>query len=300
MKNLYIGVIYLLSTPLYASEVDCRNLSTKVTSECNTYGVKLLYNKKLNDPKNRKKLITSKTLPVPQKKRVKIITVDKLIEEHIKINEPIRYSKEYGAKKIEYIDENQTKALNKVKSDKNTTTVANKKTQKVTSKSTKEVVQKRAEKKDKLVELIKNWNKSKSTTPKKTQKVYTKKAPTKPKKKQVAKKKKYKFLKRTFNNKLRVLATAYTSHRKQTDRTPFLAAWNNRIRPGMKIIAVSRDLIRKHGLRNGSKVRISGLKGTYVVRDKMNKRYRNKIDIYMGTNRRRALRWGRRYVTLYW
>ncbi len=28
--------------------------------------------------------------------------------------------------------------------------------------------------------------------------------------------------------KLRVTATAYTSHKAQTDNTPFLAAWNNR------------------------------------------------------------------------
>ena len=103
-----------------------------------------------------------------------------------------------------------------------------------------------------------------------------------------------------FRHKIRVVATAYTSHRGQTDRTPFLAAWNNRIRPGMKIIAVSPDLIRKYGITNGIRVKISGLPGTYVVRDKMNKRLRNHIDIYMGTNRRKALRWGRRRVVLYW
>ncbi|WP_457602736.1 LysM peptidoglycan-binding domain-containing protein [Nitratifractor sp.] len=103
-----------------------------------------------------------------------------------------------------------------------------------------------------------------------------------------------------FKHKLRVVATAYTSHRSQTDRTPFLAAWNNRIRPGMKIIAVSNDLIRKYGITNGTRVRISGLPGIYTVRDKMHPRMRRHIDIYMGTNRRRALRWGRRRVTLYW
>lgn len=103
-----------------------------------------------------------------------------------------------------------------------------------------------------------------------------------------------------FKRKIRVIATAYTSHRGQTDKTPFLAAWNNRIRPGMKIIAVSPDLIRRYGITNGVRVRISGLPGTYVVRDKMNKRLRNHIDIYMGTNRRKALRWGRRRVVLYW
>jgi len=100
--------------------------------------------------------------------------------------------------------------------------------------------------------------------------------------------------------KLRVTATAYSSHGNQTDSTPFLAAWNNRLRPGMKVIAVSRDLLTKYGMRNGTKVHISGLPGIYRVRDKMNKRYKKRIDIYMGTNRRKALRWGRRSVVIYW
>jgi len=142
----------------------------------------------------------------------------------------------------------------------------------------------------------------------------------KPKQSELARKleKKYRYLnKRTRQNiineyetklfktlkgkrKLRVQATAYTSHRGQTDKTPFLAAWNNRLRPGMKVIAVSRDLIRKYGLGNGKKVRIQGLPGYYTVRDKMNKRYTKRIDIYMGTNRRKALRWGRKRVVIYW
>ena len=100
--------------------------------------------------------------------------------------------------------------------------------------------------------------------------------------------------------KLRVTATAYTSHSAQTDSTPFLAAWNNRLRPGMKIIAVSRDMLTRFGMRNGTKVRIGGLPGYYTVRDKMNKRYKKRIDIYMGLDRRRALRWGRRNVVVYW
>jgi len=101
-------------------------------------------------------------------------------------------------------------------------------------------------------------------------------------------------------HKLRVTATAYSSHKGQTDRTPFLAAWNNRLSPGMKIIAVSRDLLSRYGMRNGTKVRIGGLPGYYRVRDKMNKRYKKRIDIYMGVNRRKALRWGRRSVVVYW
>lgn len=111
---------------------------------------------------------------------------------------------------------------------------------------------------------------------------------------------KRKMLKSYGKRKLRVTATAYTSHSKQTDRTPFLAAWNNRLRPGMRAIAVSRDLLTKYGLRNGTRVRIAGLPGTYRVMDKMNKRFKRRIDIYMGLDRRRALRWGRRSVVIHW
>ena len=119
-------------------------------------------------------------------------------------------------------------------------------------------------------------------------------------KKKVAKKTRNKFIRGFGRHKLRVTATAYSSHGNQTDSTPFLAAWNNRLHPGMKVIAVSRDLLYKYGMKNGTRVRIGGLPGIYRVRDKMNKRYRKRIDIYMGTNRRRALRWGRRSVMIYW
>jgi LysM repeat protein len=101
-------------------------------------------------------------------------------------------------------------------------------------------------------------------------------------------------------HKLRVTATAYASYNNQTDATPFLAAWNNHIRPGMKIIAVSRDLLTRYGMRNGTKIRIGGLRGFYRVRDKMNKRYRKRIDIYMGIDLKKALRWGKRSVVIYW
>jgi len=109
-----------------------------------------------------------------------------------------------------------------------------------------------------------------------------------------------KFIRSIAKHRLRVTATAYTSHSKQTDKTPFIAAWNNRLRPGMKVIAVSRDLLYKYGMKNGTKVKIAGLPGFYRVRDKMNKRYKRRIDIYMGTNRRKALKWGRRSVVIYW
>lgn len=105
--------------------------------------------------------------------------------------------------------------------------------------------------------------------------------------------------KRYFNS-LRVTATAYTSHVDQTDSTPNIAAWGDRLEPGMKAIAVSRDLLKVYGLKPRQKVRIKGLQGEYVVLDKMNKRWRKKIDIYMGLNKRNAFKWGHRKVEIQW
>jgi len=103
-----------------------------------------------------------------------------------------------------------------------------------------------------------------------------------------------------YNRRLKVTATAYTSHVGQTDSTPNIAAWGDRLKPGMKVIAVSRDLLNDYGLKHKQKVRIKGLEGEYLVLDKMNKRWRKKIDIYMGMNKKKAFRWGRRKVEIHW
>jgi 3D (Asp-Asp-Asp) domain-containing protein len=47
-------------------------------------------------------------------------------------------------------------------------------------------------------------------------------------------------------------------------------------------------------------VKIEGLPGTYVVLDKMNKRWEKKIDIYMGNDKEAAIQWGKRKVTITW
>lgn len=96
---------------------------------------------------------------------------------------------------------------------------------------------------------------------------------------------------------MKVAATAYTSHVEQTSAHPFLGAWGDELKPGMKAIAVSRDLIKK-GLTHNTKVKIEGLSGEYVVKDKMNKRWTDKIDIYMGLDKKAAKDWGKREVTI--
>ncbi len=101
-------------------------------------------------------------------------------------------------------------------------------------------------------------------------------------------------------NPREVTATAYNSVTAQTGPgDPTLTAWGDTLKPGMKAIAVSRDLI-DDGLTHGTEVQIEGLPGTYIVRDKMNKRWDNKIDIYMGQDVKAARDWGKRTVTISW
>lgn len=91
---------------------------------------------------------------------------------------------------------------------------------------------------------------------------------------------------------MQVAASAYNSLAAQTtSQNENVAAWGDVLKPGMRAIAVSRDLIEK-GLTHGTKVRIEGLPGVYTVLDKMAARWKNKIDIYMGRNRGKALNWG--------
>lgn len=101
-------------------------------------------------------------------------------------------------------------------------------------------------------------------------------------------------------NILNVTATAYNSVSAQTDSTPDVAAWGDRLTPSTKAIAVSRDLLNQYGLSYGDRVRIKGMEGEFKVLDKMHPRWRKKIDIYMGEDKRAAKRWGRRKVTIHW
>lgn len=367
----------VLETLVAKSLVDCR-VVTGVSSECNPYGAKFLKAKEIVYDVDTQKLIRVKTLPVPEKKKMRVISVADMIEKYVKIEEPIRFKgSETAPVQItviqepleseiieEIIDDIQTtpvieeEILEQIYAEKpektegeyivirgdmlsriakkfglSTKVLANYNNLK--TKSTLRVGQKlklpfdqkmidafssgiyKVEEGDTLISIAKmfkidpkilvKFNAIEHNTDIRTGKIIKLPLPyvlaqIKAKKKLAARKKSgaldltHGFGKR----KLRVTATAYTSHANQTDSTPFLAAWNNRIRPGMKLIAVSRDMLTRYGMKNGTKVRIGGLRGYYRVRDKMNKRYRKRIDIYMGLDRRRALRWGRRSVVIFW
>jgi 3D (Asp-Asp-Asp) domain-containing protein len=99
---------------------------------------------------------------------------------------------------------------------------------------------------------------------------------------------------------LEVTATAYTARPQETKKNnPDIAAWGDKLVPGMKAIAVSRDLLAM-GLTHNTPVHIDGLPGVYKVKDKMNKRWRKKIDIFYGQNVQGAMDWGKRNVTIHW
>ncbi|WP_296619209.1 hypothetical protein [Marivirga sp.] len=99
---------------------------------------------------------------------------------------------------------------------------------------------------------------------------------------------------------LTVTATAYNSVEAQTkEGNPALAAWGDTLKPGMKAIAISRDFLKENLIGHNSEVKIEGLEGTYIVKDKMNKRWTRKIDIYMGVDEEAARNWGKQEVEIY-
>ena len=98
---------------------------------------------------------------------------------------------------------------------------------------------------------------------------------------------------------MQVKATAFNSLEAQTDKSLTITAWGDTLKPGMKVIAVSRDLLDS-GLYHRQEVRIDGLEGSYLVLDKMNRRFIKTIDIYMGEDFEKAQEWGVREVTIRW
>jgi 3D (Asp-Asp-Asp) domain-containing protein len=84
-----------------------------------------------------------------------------------------------------------------------------------------------------------------------------------------------------------VTVTTYTPSIEETDSTPLITASGFKISERNpkrhRIVAVSRDLKRKY--RFGTKIRIKGAgkyDGEYTIRDVMNKRHRNRVDILVG------------------
>jgi len=99
---------------------------------------------------------------------------------------------------------------------------------------------------------------------------------------------------------LKVTATAYNSLPSQTSNIhPAITAWGDSVRPNVRWIAVSQDLLNK-GITHNTKVKIDTFDGVYLVKDKMHKRWKNSIDIFMSKDIGAARKWGRKKLTIYY
>ena len=96
--------------------------------------------------------------------------------------------------------------------------------------------------------------------------------------------------------KIEVTATSYNPVRSQCDDRPLETADGSLVAPGM--LGVSRDLLRKHKLHVGQKVVLQGL-GTFTVTDKMNHRFRNRVDI-ISFIPQWSKKFGKRQLSLYY
>ncbi len=99
---------------------------------------------------------------------------------------------------------------------------------------------------------------------------------------------------------MEVIATAYNSTPAQTrpGTTGNITAWGDTLEEGMLSVAISRDLLDS-GFVHGSKIRIEGYDDElFVVNDKMNARYTNRVDLYMGTNVDSARQFGKQKLRI--
>ncbi|WP_296384912.1 hypothetical protein [Winogradskyella sp.] len=94
-----------------------------------------------------------------------------------------------------------------------------------------------------------------------------------------------------------VTATAYNSLAYQTSSNPHITAFGDSLKPGLRYIAVSRDLLDS-GLVHNTKVKLEGFDSLFTVKDKMNKRWRKRIDIYMGIDVKKAKIWGKKKMNI--
>ena len=100
-----------------------------------------------------------------------------------------------------------------------------------------------------------------------------------------------------FWDSVTVTASAYNSTLNQTSGNPQITAFGDTLKPGMRYIAVSRDLLRK-GLKYNTPVLIEGFDGYFLVKDKMHSKWKNHIDLYMGVDVDSAKQWGRRKICI--
>ena len=88
--------------------------------------------------------------------------------------------------------------------------------------------------------------------------------------------------------------TAYTSRVQETDSTPCIGAWGDdlcEMFSGRSGEGQGFGICASNFYRKGTRLSINGY-GTCTVLDRMNSRYTERVDIYMGYDLEAALEWG--------
>jgi len=98
---------------------------------------------------------------------------------------------------------------------------------------------------------------------------------------------------------MEVRASAYNSVASQTrlGTDGNITAWGDTLKPEIPSVAISRDLIDS-GMVHGTMIYIEGFKEPFKVNDKMNRRYKNKIDLHLGTDVKAARNFGNQKLNI--
>lgn len=88
--------------------------------------------------------------------------------------------------------------------------------------------------------------------------------------------------------------SAYNSVPEQTDSTPCIGASGDNL---CELYALGQNICASNAFPLGTQITVDGL-GTCIVLDRMNRRYTETVDWYMGYDVQAALNWGRRNVNV--
>jgi hypothetical protein len=92
---------------------------------------------------------------------------------------------------------------------------------------------------------------------------------------------------------------AFATPLREPGAEPWRGSWGDELRPGMKVLAVSPDLVAR-GLGRGTRVRIEGLPPSYRVRHELGAGTHERVEIFMGTDAEAARRWHERRAQIWW
>ena len=98
---------------------------------------------------------------------------------------------------------------------------------------------------------------------------------------------------------MEVKASAYNSISNQTrpGTSGRITAWGDTLTDKIQSVAISRDLLDS-GMVHGTMLYIEGFKEPFKVNDKMNRRFKNKIDIHLGTDIKAARAFGNQKLNI--